>query len=222
MGGNYNEKLYTQICKRPISQFTVESNRIIFVPNGEGSNDLYICKLDLSSPQILMFNHSISRYSITNELLVVGLENGNLMFYQLVKSSSSLLYRNYRHRSSITLIAIKYDLIISTCHDELIIWTFSPMKVTLLLTVPLIYFEPGAKCSLITFENSTILLISTSSKVYTFEINDFIKTSQNFTLSPLPLILHRINDISFDPFQLVVFNFNQLLCTSFFHSNYVI
>ena len=217
---NFTEDRYVQLCRRPVSQFTVQHDKILFVPNGEGSNDLFICGLGLEKPQILKLDQPIARYRLTGTVLTVGLENGDIVFFE----SACELYRNYRHRSSITSIATHADLIVTTCYDELLVWRFCRTQLKLLTSVPLIYFEPGATCSLVDLGDAArpILLVSTSSKVYSFQIDQFLNTKPPFTLNPMPLELEQHHEMFMDPFQLVVFNFNQLMIGNFFHATHVL
>ena len=131
----------------------------------------------------------------------------------------------------------------TSCHDQINIWRRSnsnsssssstdsnPSSIKLIKTIPSIIFDPTVLCySILLFNNSIsgvsrpLIILSTSSSVFTL---DYFKLIENETGSecheyaqkqkPLPILLRNFSKITFDHFQLIVFNLNRLLLGDMF------
>ena len=65
----YEEVSYVRLCNRPISQFSISQGKIIFVPNGDRPDDLFIYQSSFEEPQILKFSQGVAKYELFDDFL---------------------------------------------------------------------------------------------------------------------------------------------------------
>jgi len=225
---------YFQLCTSSISMFRIENDFLYFIPGDNPTQLKYypIIRNNINNSillgrlQTMKFQESISTFKTDSDLMVVGFESGTIKFMK-----NHFEIQTIRHHTSpvksIGVIRNNSNLdFITSCHDQINLWRLDE-GITLLRSIPAIIFDPSVLCysmriyrdCLNADNHSPLLIFFTNSSVFTFDYNILINSDHMTALEsikPMPLLIRSFDKIVFDHFQMVLFNFNQLLLGDMF------